>query len=107
MGFVALRGEERALLVVDQILDLLRNGEWLGLKDLVVSSGLRERSVGLVVDFLCSFGFLECDKKVGRVRLSKDLLVFLRRVENLERGDGRQGRGGGVKRTILRGTLGF
>ena len=92
------------MLVVDGILELLQNGEWHGVGELVERSGVGRRKVDLVVDFLCGFGFLECDVKVRRVRLSPALLVFLRRVEDLERGEGRVGRG---KKVVTRGLVGF
>lgn len=98
-------GEKRELLVVDEILELLRNGEWHGLGELADKSGVGERKVGLVADFLCGFGFLECDRKIGRVRLSRELLVFLRRVEDLEHDEAR--RGGREKKTVARGLVGF
>lgn len=91
--------------VVDQILDLLRNGEWHGVSELVDKSGVGERKVGLIVDFLRGFGFLESDARVGRVRLSPALLLFLRRVEDLERAEARGG--GREKKMMARGALSF
>lgn len=73
------------MLVVDEILELLKNGEWHGLGEIADKSGLGKRKVELVANLLCEFDFLECDVKERRVKLSPQLLVFLRRVEDLER----------------------
>ena len=95
--------EKRGLLVVDEILELLKNGEWHGLRELADRSGLGERRVGLVARLLCEFDFLVCDKRARRVRLSPGLLRFLRRVEVLERAEA----GGGEKKVGVRGVVGF
>lgn len=97
-------GKKSGLLVVDEVLALLRNGEWHGLSELADRSGLGRRKVELVVDFLCGFDFLECDRKDGRVRLSRQLLAFLRRVEDLER---EEAGGGHEKKAAARGAVGF
>ena len=94
--------EKKGLLVVDEILELLKNGDWHGLSELADKSGVGERRVGLVVDFLCGFDFLVCDKEARRVRLSPELLAFLRKVEVLEREDVRGGKKSGGLVAFLR-----
>ena len=93
--------ENVGLLAVDEVLELLKNGEWHGLSELADRSGLGARKTGLVVRLLCEFGFLVCDEKGKRVKLSGSLLEFLRRVEGLEHEER------GVKKLSVRGVSVF
>jgi len=72
------------LLAMDQILEVLRNGEWHELKEVSAKSRLQESKVELVTSFLAEYDFLKFDKKNNRIKLSPQLLQFLRRIEDVE-----------------------
>jgi len=78
-------GRHQALLAIDEILDLLKNGEWHGVKEIADKTRLHEFKVELVTSFLTQYDFLEFDKKEKKIKLSPQLLLFLKKIESVER----------------------
>ena len=72
------------LLAIDQILELLKNGEWHGLKEIADKTGLQEFKVEVITSFLAEYNFLEFNKKEKKIKMSPELLLFLRKVEETE-----------------------
>jgi len=70
---------------IDVILTLLSNGEWHSLKEIADETNLHEFKVELVTSFLAEYDFLEFDKKEKKIKLSLQLLLFLKKIENIER----------------------
>lgn len=70
---------------IDEILGLLRNGEWHGVKEIADKSRLQESKVELITSFLAKYDFLEFDPKEKRVKLSPQLRLFLSKIEDLDR----------------------
>lgn len=77
--------EKQALLAIDDILELLNNGEWHGLKEIADRIRLNEFKVELITSFLAEYDFLEFNKKEKRIKLSPQLLHFLKKIEEVER----------------------
>ena len=77
--------EKQTLLAIDEILELLRNGEWHELKEIVDKTQLHEFKVELITSFLAEYDFLEFDKKEKKIKLSPQLLVFLKNIKDIER----------------------
>ncbi len=75
------------MLAIDEILALLKNGEWHELREIVDKTQLREFKVELVSSLLAEYGFLEYDKKEKKIKLSPQLLLFLKKIEDLERSE--------------------
>jgi len=73
-----------ALLAMDRILEVLRNGEWHELKEVSAKSRLQESKVEMITSFLAEYDFLKFDKKNNRIKLSPQMLQFLRRIEDVE-----------------------
>jgi DNA-binding IclR family transcriptional regulator len=73
------------LIAIDEILGLLRNGEWHGVKELADKSRFQESKVELITSFLAKYDFLEFDQKEKRVKLSQQLRLFLSKIEDLDR----------------------
>jgi len=73
------------LLAVDEILELLKNGEWHGLREIADKTQLREFKVELITSFLAEYDFLEFNKKEKKIKLSPQLLLFLKKIEDIER----------------------
>jgi len=73
------------LLAADEIFGVLRNGEWHELKEVSSRTRLQEFKVELITNFLAEYNFLKLDKKNRKVKLSPQLLRFLKRIEDVER----------------------
>ena len=72
------------MLAIDEILDLLRNGEWHGLKEVADRTRLKEVKVEIVTSFLVEYDFLEFDKEEKKIKLSPQLQLFLKKIEGVE-----------------------
>jgi len=75
------------LLAIDEILELLKNGEWHKLKEIADKTRLHEFKVELVTSLLAEYDFLKYDKEEKRIKLSPQLLLFLKKIEALERSE--------------------
>jgi DNA-binding IclR family transcriptional regulator len=76
--------EKPKLLLIDEILELLKNGEWHELKEIAEKTRLKDLKVELITTFLAEYDFLEFDKKCRRIRLSPQLRLFLKKLERVE-----------------------
>jgi DNA-binding IclR family transcriptional regulator len=76
-------GETR-LLAIDEILDLLKNGEWHELKEVAGRTHLREVKVEIISSFLAEYDFLEFDEREKKIKLSPQLRLFLKKIEGVE-----------------------
>jgi len=76
--------EKQKLLAIDNILEVLRNGEWHELKEIADKTRLHEFKVEIVTSFLAEYDFLELDKKGRKIKLSPQLLLFLKKIEDIE-----------------------
>jgi len=72
------------LLPIDEILAMLRNGGWHGLKEIADKTRLHEFKVKLIASFLAEYDFLEFNKKEKKIKLSPQLLLFLRKIEGID-----------------------
>jgi len=89
------------LLAIDEILQLLKNGEWHGLREIVDKTRLHEFKVELITSFLAEYDFLEFDKREKKIKLSLQLLLFLKKIEDIEREEALGQRGGLIKYLFL------
>ncbi len=72
------------MLAIDEILELLKNGDWHGLKEISNKTQLKKFKVELITSFLAEYDFLEFDKKEKRIKLSPQLLHFLEKIQDIE-----------------------
>jgi len=84
--------EKQTVLAIDEILELLKNGEWHELKQIAKEAQLQEFKVELITSFLAEYDFLEFDKKEKKIKLSPQLLHFLKKIEHAEQETIRQKR---------------
>jgi len=61
------------------------NGEWHGVKEIANRARLQEFKVQLITSFLAEYDFLEFDKNAKKVKLSPQLLLFLRKIGDIDR----------------------
>jgi hypothetical protein len=69
------------LLIIDEILELLRNGQWHELKEITEKTQLRELKIQLITSFLIEYDFLEYDKDKKKIRLSPTVRAFLKKID--------------------------
>lgn len=70
--------------LIDQILELLRNGEWHEIKEITGKTKLDESKVGLIMNFLAKYGFIELDTREKKTSLAPSLLSFLKKIQDIE-----------------------
>lgn len=76
--------EKQGLPAIDEILELLKNGEWHSLEEVTDKTQLQGSKVKLITSFLAEYEFLETNKKEKKIKLSPGLLLFLKKIENIE-----------------------
>jgi DNA-binding IclR family transcriptional regulator len=59
------------------ILELLSDGKWHGVEELLVRVCLNERKFAEVAGFLSKYDFVTVDEKNGRVKINRDFLKLL------------------------------
>lgn len=69
---------------IDEILELLRDGKWHEVKEVAEKTGLHEFKVKLVTSFLAEYDFVLQDSVRNRVKLTSQLLNFLKKIQDLE-----------------------
>ena len=70
---------------IDEILWLVRDGEWYHLKDIAEKIALSEVKVEIAVSFLGEYDFVQLNKKVRRVRLQPSMLEFIAEIQLIEK----------------------
>jgi hypothetical protein len=69
---------------VDMFFELLKDGKWHNMDELVGKTKMKERNARLVTSFLASFKFIQLDKKRNRARLDALTRKFLEKLEKVE-----------------------
>jgi DNA-binding IclR family transcriptional regulator len=64
---------------IDQVLELLENGDWHELTEIARKSGLQQSKLEAVVDFLEEYEFIHVDKEQQRAKLTHPVLKFLKK----------------------------
>jgi DNA-binding transcriptional regulator GbsR (MarR family) len=70
--------------VIDEVLWLLRDGEWHDVKEIRENVSLSKFRVEMVVNFLEEYNFVQLDMKVGRIRLQPSILEFINKIQLIE-----------------------
>jgi len=71
--------------VIDEILDALKNGQWHDLKEISEEAHLSRFKFELLTNFLAEYNFIELDKKEQRTRLTPPLMIFIKKIEMVDR----------------------
>jgi DNA-binding IclR family transcriptional regulator len=61
---------------IEQILRLLRDGQWHDLNEIANKTQLSNLKLQIVTEFLAKYSFIKLDRKNGRVRLSRTITKF-------------------------------
>ena len=68
---------------VDEILLLLKDGEWYNLNEITEKGKLRPSKAELIVNFLAEYNFVELNE--NKIRLQSLLVEFLEEIQRLEK----------------------
>lgn len=71
--------------VADEILQLLRDGKWHDLRDIVKKCSKPESKVEITISFLSEYGFIEVNKRGRKARLLPLTLQFFDEFQRLEK----------------------
>jgi len=64
---------------IDQVLELLEDGDWHKLNEIARKSGLQQPKLEAVVDFLAEYEFIHVDKEQQEAKLTDPVLRFLKK----------------------------
>jgi DNA-binding IclR family transcriptional regulator len=73
---------EITLSVADEILDVLKNGEWHWIHEISEKTQLSVFKLELLIKFLAKYKFIELDKTKQRTKLTPPLVSFIRKIQN-------------------------
>ena len=71
--------------VIDEILWLLRDGNWLYLEEIGENIPLSKFKIDIAVNFLGEYRFVQLDKNRKRIRLQTSILKFINKIQNIEK----------------------
>ena len=69
---------------VDDILELLENGEWHDLKEIERKAKLQDLNITSVAKFLAQYNFIKLDKEGKKAKLDPSTQDFLKKIRQLE-----------------------
>ncbi len=69
---------------INDILWLLKDGEWHGLKKIAEKAALAKVKAETVVSFLGEYDFVQLNENTKKVRLQQPLLEFIKEIQRLE-----------------------
>ena len=72
------------MLVIDEILDLLKDGKWHTMNEVMEKSRLNEFKAETVMSFLAEYSFIQQDKEHKKARLTPPTLDFLESIQRVE-----------------------
>jgi len=74
-----------SVLVVDEILELLNDGKWHSLSEVVEKSRLSEFKAETVMGFLAEYHFIQLDRERKKARLTPPALSFLEEIQRVDK----------------------
>lgn len=72
---------------IDEVLWLLKDGEWHDLEDITERVALPKFKAEIVFSFLAEYGFIQLNKNIRRVKLQPSMLEFIEEIQRLEKED--------------------
>jgi len=70
---------------IDEILYLLKDGEWHDLKEITKKVTLPKFKAEIAVSFLGKYEFIQLNKNVKRFKLQPSILKFIKEIQHLEK----------------------
>lgn len=78
----------QVLKTVDAIFNLLEDGEWHGLTEIVDKFNMHKFKLGILTNFLAEYDFVELNKTKRRLRLTGSVVDFLSKIKYIEKDEG-------------------
>lgn len=72
---------------IDEILCLLKDGEWHDLKEITKKVALPKSKAEMAVSFLGEYDFIQLNENIRRVKLQPSILKFIEEIQRLEKED--------------------
>jgi hypothetical protein len=69
---------------IDSILNMLSDGSWHSIKEVLEHSGCSEVKTVMIIKFLSRFGFAHLSKNEKQVKLSPPMFKFMSEIEAIE-----------------------
>jgi len=76
------------VLTIDEVLELLKNGKWHSLNEVMEKSRLSEFKAETVVNFLAEYNLIQLDREREKARLTPPTLSFLEKIQRVEEKSG-------------------
>jgi len=70
---------------IDEILCLLKDGEWHDLKEITKKVALPKFKAEMAVSFLLEYDFIQLNENIKRVKLQPSILKFIEEIQRLEK----------------------
>ena len=70
---------------VDEILELLEDGKWHDIKEVMEKSNLQEFKVEMIYGFLVEYAFIDFNKEQQKAKLTPTTLKFLREIRRIKK----------------------
>ena len=70
---------------IDEILELLEDGKWHDIKEVIKKSNLQEFKVEMIYGFLAEYAFIDFNKEQQKVKLTPTTLKFIREIRRIEK----------------------
>jgi len=72
---------------IDEILWLLKDGEWHELKELAEKAEIPKVKAEMVVSFLGEYDFIQINEDLKRLKLKPSILEFFNEIQRIEKED--------------------
>lgn len=72
--------------VIDEVFELLEDGKWHDIKEVVEKSNLQEFKVKMIYGFLAEYAFINFNNEQKKAKLTPTTLKFIREIQRIEKG---------------------
>jgi predicted transcriptional regulator len=79
------RARSPALSAIDEILELLEDGKWHDIKEVMEKSNLQEFKVEVIYGFLAEYAFVDFNKEQQKAKLTPTTLKFLKEIRRIKK----------------------
>jgi len=70
---------------IDEILEVLKDGKWHDLSEIVGKLRLHEFEFRTIMSFLAEYNFIDLDMQHQKLKLTYSVLNFLQKIQRIER----------------------
>jgi len=72
---------------IDEILWLLKDGEWHDLEEIAEKAEITKVKAEMVVNFLSEYDFVQVNKSLEKVKLKQSIIEFFDEIQRIEQED--------------------